>query len=316
MWESVRGFYAVAERPTTEKGSAAAEAIDEPTLALGRPPQAAGTDHRRRDAQLARRRRRRQVLVESGRLRSGAAAIGERGDLHDLLPPGHRDVEQIAGTHYPRRLGRLLVEVDLAAVAGPRGERTALEEARGPQPLVEAHLGHDVCTVARSLGYTRGRTGRLPPRGSASWRRPPRMRDSTRARLMAAGRPTRTVEDGCKEAGCRCCSCSRSPRGCRRRGRSWWWRTGPRSPWARRACPRAGARKAGAAPSTTSRWSTTGPPACYACGATATAPPSTRRSRSTAATILSSSGAGRSPSCPRARTPARKTPTTRRPKCT
>src|SRR5215472_736925 len=177
---SVREFYAQGERPTTEKGSAAAEAIDEPTLALGRPPQAAGTDHRRRDAQLARRRRRRQVLVESGRLRSGAAAIGERGDLHDLLPPGHRDVEQIAGTHYPRRLGRLLVEVDLPAVAGPRGERTALEEARGPQPLVEAHLGHDVCTVARSLGYTRGRTGRLPPRGSASWRRPPRMRDSTR----------------------------------------------------------------------------------------------------------------------------------------
>src|SRR5215470_20442321 len=116
MWESVRGFYAVAERPTTEKGSAAAEAIDEPALALGRPPEAAGADHRGRDAQLARRRRRAQVLVEAGRVRPRTATLRERGDLHDLLPARQRDAQQVARTHCPRRLGRLLIEVDLAAV--------------------------------------------------------------------------------------------------------------------------------------------------------------------------------------------------------
>ena len=74
---------------------------------------------------------------------------------HDLFSARQGDAQQIAGAHGARRLGRQLVEIHLAPVAGGGGQGPTFEEARGPQPFVEAHIGHDGHTVAQGLGYTR-----------------------------------------------------------------------------------------------------------------------------------------------------------------
>src|SRR4029453_3559176 len=69
---------------------------------------------------------------------------------------GH--LQEITRADHLRRLGRGPVDVHLPAIASARGERAALEETRGPQPLVDAHVRHQVFTLARPLRETLSRS--------------------------------------------------------------------------------------------------------------------------------------------------------------
>ena len=92
---------------------------------------------------LYRRLRRREVLVERARHRGRAAALVERHHLQDApVPLRQRDLHDVAGPHVLGGLHRLIVDVDLAAVAGGRRQAARLEGARRPQPLVHAHGFH------------------------------------------------------------------------------------------------------------------------------------------------------------------------------
>src|SRR5215813_8569676 len=169
----VARFYSGRCRATTGKRSEAAKTVNHPALALRGSPETARADHRRQDASLPGRWGRREVLVEARRLRTGASMLGERGHPHELLPARKGDAQEVAGANGACRLGRLLVEINLPAVARRRGQRAAFEEAGRPQPLVHAHVGHDALTVAQPLGYTRRR---MP--GAIAWQRSRTVRES------------------------------------------------------------------------------------------------------------------------------------------
>src|SRR5712691_11308751 len=131
------------------------QALDETTLALGRATKALGADDGRQDASLARRRRRRQVLVEESGLRARASPVRQGGDLDDLLAAWKRDAHEISRPKGARRLDGLVIDVDFAAGARGGGECPALEEASSPEPLVHSEIRHDALTVTRAVGYTR-----------------------------------------------------------------------------------------------------------------------------------------------------------------
>src|SRR6266852_8236426 len=61
------------------------QALDEATLALGRATKTPGADDGRQDARLARRRGRRQVLVEEKGLGTRASPVRQGGEPGDLL---------------------------------------------------------------------------------------------------------------------------------------------------------------------------------------------------------------------------------------
>src|SRR5262249_52899087 len=109
----------------------------------------------RQDARFARRRGRGQVFIEKRCLRSRAAPVRQGGDPDDLLAARQGDPHEISRTEGARRLDGLVVHVHLAAVACRGCERPALEEPRGPQPLVDSQIRHDALTVTQAVGYTR-----------------------------------------------------------------------------------------------------------------------------------------------------------------
>src|SRR5437667_12761551 len=91
-------------------------------LALGRPAHP-GRPVRRRRLTRARRLGWREIFVERARLRRAASTIVEDQDLDDAATPlRQRDPDHVAGTHRLGRLGRLVVDVDLAARTRSRGE--------------------------------------------------------------------------------------------------------------------------------------------------------------------------------------------------
>src|SRR6266508_5430407 len=111
------------------------QAVHESPFALRRP-----TGPRRpvdrANAPFVRGRRRRQVLVQSARDTRGTAPVGETDDAQRAEALGDRDAQQVTVTQRLRRLRRLLVDLDLAAVTRLRRQRARLEDARGPQPAV------------------------------------------------------------------------------------------------------------------------------------------------------------------------------------
>src|SRR5262245_5001940 len=117
------------------------ETIQRSTLTLRRPACSRYTVADRWQTQLSGLRRS-EVLVEKRGLGAWTAPLGQGQDADDALHPRQRDRQPIADVHGPRRLHRLIVDVHLAAVAGGGRQRTALEEPRGPQPLVNTDFVH------------------------------------------------------------------------------------------------------------------------------------------------------------------------------
>src|SRR5258706_8224274 len=102
----------------------------------------AGRPVGRRRLTRARRLGWREIFVEGARLRRAASTIVEHQDLDDAPAPlRQRDPDHVAGTHRLGRLARLVVDVDLAARTRAGGEAACLEEARGPEPLVDPQRG-------------------------------------------------------------------------------------------------------------------------------------------------------------------------------
>src|SRR5262249_33447752 len=109
---------------------------DVATLALGGPTGAGLAPGRPRLAQ-PRRLGRRQVLEERLRHLGRSAAIVDTSDLQDPAAPARQgDHDEISGADPPRGPRRLVVDVDLAAVARRRRLAARLEHPRGPEPLV------------------------------------------------------------------------------------------------------------------------------------------------------------------------------------
>src|SRR5439155_1183075 len=94
-----------------------AQPVERAALALGRAAGARRPKRRRRPAG-ARRLGRREVVVEQARVRGRAPALVEADDLEDPAAAlGQRNLYIVAGADPLGRLGRLVVDVDLAAVA-------------------------------------------------------------------------------------------------------------------------------------------------------------------------------------------------------
>src|SRR5690606_20831939 len=76
--------------------------------------------------------------IQRLRHRGRAARIRQPGDLdlEELASPLH--AQGVAHAHRARSLGPLAAELDLAGVDGLPGQRARPEEARGPQPQIEA----------------------------------------------------------------------------------------------------------------------------------------------------------------------------------
>ena len=71
-----------------------------------------------------------------------AALLAEGEDLDVELAAFVFDVQQIADANLTRRLGGLAVREDPLELAGFGGLLASLEEASGPEPLVNAGSGH------------------------------------------------------------------------------------------------------------------------------------------------------------------------------
>src|SRR6185312_10141355 len=67
------------------------------------------------------------------------ALLAERGDVDDERLLAAPDAHAVACVQSLRRLCRRIVAIDLAALDRLLGERARLEEARGPEPDIEAH---------------------------------------------------------------------------------------------------------------------------------------------------------------------------------
>ena len=72
----------------------------------------------------------------------GAALLAEGEDLDVELAAFVFDVQQIADADLTSRLGRLAVREDALELAGFGGLLASLEEAGGPEPLVDAGSCH------------------------------------------------------------------------------------------------------------------------------------------------------------------------------
>src|SRR5215813_547146 len=119
-----------------------AQTVQRATLALGRPAGAWWTKRRRRPP-WPWRLGRREVVVEQARMGRGAAPLVQPDHLEDPAAPlPQRNLYIVTGADRLGRLGRLIVDVDLSAVAGVRGETSSLEYASGPQPFVDPQRIH------------------------------------------------------------------------------------------------------------------------------------------------------------------------------
>src|SRR5207245_11317466 len=122
----------------SRRTSEPSQALDRAALTLGGPP-GPGLAPWWCGLARARRLRRRQVREERLRGLGRSSSVADRGDLEDTTASSRQgDHDEISGPHLPGGLGRLVVDVDLAAVACRGGEAPRLEHPRGPQPLVDA----------------------------------------------------------------------------------------------------------------------------------------------------------------------------------
>src|SRR5690606_7806245 len=76
--------------------------------------------------------------IQQRGLGSALAPFGESFHDYGLLVPALADLQGGAGLDFAAALAALAVAVNLAAFDGLRGQRTRLEDARGPQPFVDA----------------------------------------------------------------------------------------------------------------------------------------------------------------------------------
>jgi hypothetical protein len=86
--------------------------------------------------------------VQRLRDRGRPAHFAQRQNLHMKFAAIVFHPQHIADAHVASRLGRLSVGFDPAKFARPRRERTRLEKARRPQPLVDSYAGHALILVS------------------------------------------------------------------------------------------------------------------------------------------------------------------------
>jgi len=67
----------------------------------------------------------------------GAADFAQSQNLHLKFAGVVANLQQVSNLHLAGGLGRVAVGLNPAQVAGMRGERARLEEARGPQPFID-----------------------------------------------------------------------------------------------------------------------------------------------------------------------------------
>ncbi len=122
---------------------AAAQLVDLPPLLLARPPlglyaQRPGLAHGRRA--LAAFHAVRGFLVESLGLRRATTDYGKRANRHGSLVEARTNGQFLPYPGFLARLAPLAPAMHLAALYRGLGQRPGLEEARRPEPLVQAHL--------------------------------------------------------------------------------------------------------------------------------------------------------------------------------
>lgn len=77
--------------------------------------------------------------VELLRHQCGAAHFAQFQNLDFEIAAAVGDAQPLAAMQFTRRFGGLAGEGDAAEVAGPGGQGAGFEEARSPQPFIEAH---------------------------------------------------------------------------------------------------------------------------------------------------------------------------------
>lgn len=121
----------------------AAEAVDEAAVALGRPGGGSRLEVKARFALLGDEAAGFAALlgftVEAVRDGSGTADFTEGEDFDFEVPALVFDGEEVADANLAGGAGRLVVRLDAIQIAGLGGERARFEEARGPEPFVDAH---------------------------------------------------------------------------------------------------------------------------------------------------------------------------------
>src|SRR5829696_2369020 len=120
-----------------------AEAIDLASIALRRPAFLLVDESGGRHAELLGELRTRGetlgcLLVECGGDGGRAAALGECADLDDVLVGAEAHAHPIARLEQLGGFDAFAVDLDLAGGDGICGQRAGLEEAGGPEPLVDA----------------------------------------------------------------------------------------------------------------------------------------------------------------------------------
>lgn len=93
---------------------------------------------------------------------SGAAHLAKKKDFHFEITAFGPDLQEIANVDFACRLGRLMVGLNPAEIAGSCSQAPRFEKSRGPQPFVHANAGHDlpnnkggrVCCAQAASGLT------------------------------------------------------------------------------------------------------------------------------------------------------------------
>jgi hypothetical protein len=92
------------------------------------------------------------VSVERRGGGGGSAALGEGANVDDVLVGAEPDAELVAGLEQLGRLGAIAADEDLAGGNGIGGEGARLEEAGGPEPLVDPDASGPVRLAAACVG--------------------------------------------------------------------------------------------------------------------------------------------------------------------
>ena len=100
--------------------------------------------------------------VEGLRNRRRTADVADSQDFNLVGAAVRGDGEGISNANLPRGTYGLVIELDASEFAGPGGERARLEEARGPEPFVDAGTGHGKQLKRISAGINPLRNGGHP----------------------------------------------------------------------------------------------------------------------------------------------------------
>ena len=85
--------------------------------------------------------------IEGVSHRRGAPHFAQEQHLDKKLAALVPHCQLVAQMDFTRRLGLNSVGMNASQVAGLRGQRTGLEEARRPKPFVDAYAGHECILV-------------------------------------------------------------------------------------------------------------------------------------------------------------------------